>query len=116
VSLVKILVYEPHAEVRALLGHVVERLGHEAVYPNGHGLPDEEVDALLLEPADPDALAAAESLRARNAGLPIVCASIDPDSERAARLTPVAYLLKPFGLTELEQALSTALSTRLPAA
>ena len=28
---VKILVFEPHAEVRALLGHVVERIGHEPV-------------------------------------------------------------------------------------
>ena len=37
---VKILVFEPHAEVRALLGHVVERIGHEPVYPAGRrGLP-----------------------------------------------------------------------------
>ena len=60
VRVMRILVVEPHAEVRALLAHVVERLGHEAVFPSGrHGevLPDGDVDVILLEPADPAARA-----------------------------------------------------------
>jgi DNA-binding response OmpR family regulator len=108
---VKVLICEPHAEVRALLSHVVERLGHEAVVPNGkpgRAAARVDVDALLLEPADPDALATAEGLRARSDELPIVCASIYPESERFEYLRPLAYLLKPFGLADLERALCAA--------
>jgi CheY-like chemotaxis protein len=110
VSSVKVLVCEPHAEVRALLGHVVERLGHEVVFPTDGRARARvgEIDVLVLEPADPDALALAESLRARKAGLPIVCASIHPESQRVQHLQPVAFLLKPFGLADLERALGAA--------
>jgi DNA-binding response OmpR family regulator len=110
VSPVKVLVCEPHSEVRALLGHVVERLGHEAVYPTGRRgeVVVGDVDVLLLEPADRDARVAAESLRARREGLPIVCVSIDPEPERVAYLQPLAYLVKPFGLADLERALCAA--------
>jgi CheY-like chemotaxis protein len=107
----RILVVEPHAEVRALLGHVVERLGHEAVFPSGRRgevLPDGHVDVLLLEPADPAALSTAERLRRRCRELPIVCTSIYPDLDRASSLSPLAYLIKPFGLAELERALCAA--------
>ena len=107
----RILVCEPHAEVRALLGHVVERLGHEAVYPTGRRgemLPDGDVDVLILEPADSAALTAALSLRRKHEELPIVCASIYPDFEAAERLRPLAYLVKPFALSELERALCAA--------
>jgi DNA-binding response OmpR family regulator len=106
----KVLVCEPHAEVRALLGHVVERLGHEAVYPTGRGgaLVAVDVDVLLLEPADPTARVAADSLRARDEALPIVCVSIDPEAEQVAYLRPLAYLVKPFGLADLERALCAA--------
>jgi CheY-like chemotaxis protein len=108
---VRILVVEPHAEVRALLGHVVERLGHEPVFPTGRRgehLPIDEVDVLLLEPADPAALATAERLLRRRRTIPVVCASIYPSLERAAPLRPLAYLVKPFGLAELESALRSA--------
>jgi hypothetical protein len=66
------------------------------------------VDALLLEPADADALATAETLRASREGLPIVCASIYPESEQFDALQPLAYLLKPFALADLERALCAA--------
>jgi CheY-like chemotaxis protein len=111
VRAMRILVVEPHAEVRALLGHVVERLGHEAVFPSGRRgevLPDGHIDVLLLEPADPAALSTAERLRRRCRELPIVCTSIYPDLDRASSLSPLAYLIKPFGLAELERALRTA--------
>ena len=111
VSPVKVLVCEPHLEVRALLGHVVERLGHEAVFATGRRgelVLDEEIDVVLLEPADRSALVAVERLRHRREELPIVCASIYPESEQVNRLRPLAYLLKPFGLAELERALCAA--------
>ncbi|MGH3036963.1 MAG: hypothetical protein ACRDMU_07255 [Gaiellaceae bacterium] len=105
----RILVCDPHPEVRALMGHVVSRLGHEPVYPSGPGdaLP-RDVDVLLIEPADPGALGAAQVLRLRHEQLPIVCASIYPETAEARRLAPVAYLMKPFPLRELERALMTA--------
>jgi CheY-like chemotaxis protein len=111
---VRILVCEPHAEVRALLAHVVERLGHEPVFPSeqhGDVLPKQDVDVLVLEPADPGALATAARLRGRHGALPIVCASIHPDSSAAESLRPVAYLVKPFGLAELETALRSAVES-----
>ncbi len=110
----RILVCEPHTEVRALLVHVVERLGHEPVLPaspQGEALPATEVDVLLLEPADSQALATAAALRRRNEALPIVCASIHPDFGPAERLRPHAYLVKPFGLAELEAALRSAVAS-----
>jgi CheY-like chemotaxis protein len=106
----RILVCDPHPEVRALLGHVVSRLGHEPVYAGGGPgdvLP-EDVDVILLEPADPRALGAAQVLRLRHEHLPIVCASIYPETANSRRLQPVAYLVKPFPLGELERALATA--------
>ena len=91
------------------MGHVVSRLGHEPVYTScpGDVLPD-GVDVILLEPADTRALGAAQVLRLRHERLPIVCASIYPETADARRLAPVAYLVKPFPLAELERALTTA--------
>lgn len=106
-----ILVCEPHPEVRSLLGHVVGRLGHEAVFPEedgGSGFRDASVDVLVIEPADPRALAAAQILRLEREDIPIVCASIYPPSAHSRRLAPVAYLVKPFALGELEAALHAA--------
>lgn len=110
----KVLICEPHAEVRALLGHVVTRLGFEPVYADtrsGGVLADADVDVLLMEPADPTALSTARALRLRRRELPIICASIYPDSPGAERLRPLAYLMKPFALVDLERALLTAVET-----
>ena len=101
---------EPHPEVRGLLAHVVGRLGHEAVFPDGNGGDFLTVDVLVLEPADPRALAAARSFRRERENAPIVCASIYPPSAETRRLEPVAYLMKPFSLGELEAALSLAVA------
>jgi hypothetical protein len=105
------MICEPHAEVRALLGHVVTRLGFEPVYADtrsGGVLTDADVDVLLIEPADPTALSTARALRLRRRELPIICASIYPDSPGAEGLRPLAYLMKPFALVELERALLAA--------
>ena len=50
-------------------------------------------------------------MRARNEQLPIVCASIYPESDEVESLRPLAYLLKPFGLEELERALCAAVDS-----
>jgi DNA-binding NtrC family response regulator len=113
----RILIAEPHADVRSLFEFVVERLGHEwisLVRGNGADLPP--IDAVLLEPAAPAALALARDLRARSPDLPIVCASIFPAEPSALELAPIAYLEKPFGLSELEHILRLALEPREVAA
>jgi hypothetical protein len=105
------MICEPHGEVRALLGHVVARLGFEPVYADarsGGALVDADVDVLLIEPADPSALSTARALRLRRRELPIICASIYPDSPGTEALRPLAYLMKPFALVELERALLAA--------
>jgi CheY-like chemotaxis protein len=106
----RILIAEPHADVRSLFEFVVERLGHEPLSltrDDGTALPP--VDAVLVEPAAPAPLALAQGLRARFPQLPIVCASIFPAERAALDLAPVAYLEKPFGLSELEYVLRLAL-------
>jgi DNA-binding response OmpR family regulator len=107
----RILVCEPHPEVRNLLVHVVKRLGHDAVFPedSDNGLVEAAAaDVLVVEPADPHALATAQDFRREREDAPIVCASIYPPSAETHGLEPVAYLVKPFALGELEAALSLA--------
>jgi CheY-like chemotaxis protein len=65
---------------------------------------------MILEPASPDGLAAAARLRGRLEDLPIVCASIYPPSKESRALAPVAHLIKPFRLRELEAAIVSALA------
>jgi hypothetical protein len=66
---------------------------------------------MILEPASADGLAAAARLRRRLEGLPIICTSIFPPSAESSALGPVAHLIKPFRLRELEAAIMSALAT-----
>lgn len=104
----RILVVEPHAEVRELLERVVRRLGNEPVRAPAAGGGVPAADAAIVEPAFPGAEALLRALR--HAGVPTVCVSIYPPSSEVQRLQPVAYLLKPFTLAGLEGALEAALS------
>ncbi len=105
----RILIAEPAPEVQRLVAHVVARLGHQSVVVGESG-EDEllEIDAAVLEPVFSAGLAAVLALRARRPDLPVVCASIYPRTPRVVALAPVAFLLKPFRLTELEHALRAA--------
>jgi CheY-like chemotaxis protein len=64
---------------------------------------------MILEPSSADGLATAEKLRCRVEHLPIICTSIEPPNGTTKALGPVAYLLKPFRLGELEAAIASAL-------
>jgi CheY-like chemotaxis protein len=97
----RIVICEPDPEVRALLGHVVARLGRE---PSAGG-----DGADVVEPADPLSLAHAIALVKASPGLPVVCASIEAPNGKTGSLNPSAYLVKPFALPELERALRDAL-------
>ena len=105
----RILISEPHPDLRVLLEAVVRRAGHE---PVGHGelTSDDAPAVMILEPASADGLAAAAGLRCRLEDLPIICASIYPPSDQSSALSPVAHLIKPFRLRELEAAIVSALA------
>jgi DNA-binding response OmpR family regulator len=113
----RILIAEPHGDVRSLFEFVVERLGHEFIsVARGDAADLPPIDAMIVEPAAPAALALARGLRARVPELPIVCASIFPAEPAALELSPLAYLEKPFGLSELEYVLRLALERPAAAA
>jgi DNA-binding response OmpR family regulator len=105
----RILISEPHPDLRALLEAIVRRTGHE---PVGHGeLTENDAPAvMILEPASADGLAAAAGLRRRLVDLPIICTSVFPPNAATRDLRPVAYLVKPFRLGELEAAIVSALA------
>ena len=88
---------------------VVRRTGHEPVGQGELALGDAPA-AMILKPASADGLAAAARLRGRLEGLPIICASIYPPTDESCALSPVAHLIKPFRLRELEVAIVSALA------
>ncbi len=103
------LICEPHPEVRELLRRIVSRLGHEPV------LDDADlggVEAILLEPAHAPSVERAQAFRAVSGGAPLICASIDFPNTGTRRLEPVAHLVKPFTLPEIEAALGQALAVQ----
>lgn len=105
----RILIHEPHPDVRVLLEAIVRRAGHAPVV-QGELTNDDTPELMILEPASAEGLAAAARLRRRLEDMPIICASIEPPSLAAKALRPIAYLVKPFRLGELEAAISQALS------
>jgi CheY-like chemotaxis protein len=104
----RILISEPHPDLRVLLEAIVRRAGHEPV-GQGELASDETPELMILEPASADGLAAANRLRSRLEDLPIICTSVLPPSAATQALSPVAHLLKPFRLLELEEAITAAL-------
>ena len=105
----RILISEPHPDLRVLIEAVVRRTGNEPV-GQGELTNDDTPAVMILEPASADGLAAATRLRSRLEGLPIICTSIEPPSRATKALEPVAYLVKPFRLGDLEAAIASALA------
>jgi CheY-like chemotaxis protein len=103
----RVLICEPHPEVRELLSRIVLRLGHEPVLEDAELAP---VDVILLEPSHAPSVERAQAFRAVNRDTPIVCASIELPDAGSRRLAPIAYLVKPFALPDLQHAISRALS------
>jgi DNA-binding response OmpR family regulator len=105
----RILIHEPHPDVRVLLAAVVRRAGHDPV-GQGELAGDDTPELMILEPASADGLAAAARLRRGLEDLPIICTSIEPPTRATKALAPVAHLVKPFRLGELEAAIASALA------
>jgi hypothetical protein len=102
----RVLICEPHPEVRELLSRIVVRLGHDPVLDDAQLGP---VDVILLEPAHAPSVERAAAFKAVDERIPVVCASIDLPDAGSRRLAPIAYLVKPFALPDLEHALGLAL-------
>jgi CheY-like chemotaxis protein len=98
----------PPDDVRLLIEHALGRLGH-AILEAG---AEAQADALLLEPASPEDLVAAQRLRAMRPDLPIVCVSIVPPFAEALALQPEVYLVKPFSVAGLRSTVQNVLDAR----
>ena len=101
------LICEPHPEVRELLKRIVTRLGHEPVLDDA-ALGN--VEAIVVEPAHTPSVERAQAFRAVAGDVPVICASIDFPNGGTKRLQPVAHLVKPFALPDIEAALTQALA------
>ena len=105
-----ILILEPAQDVRELVASVARRLGHEPLFfASSMRESPPEVDAVVLEPAWEGGLAVARLLRERDSRLPFVCISIYPAGELGPDVSAMRarrYLLKPFSVAELEEALA----------
>ena len=100
----RIFILEPEPELRALLARVVARLGHEPIQHL-----EAASDVVIVEPGDEKAYAGALAIHRRLPEVPIVCVSVYSEVPGDAKaLDPVAHVLKPFRLAEVERAIETA--------
>jgi CheY-like chemotaxis protein len=107
----RFLICEPHVDIRRLYAAVVGGLDHEPVFFEGHDV--REPDVVIVEPADRELFEAARRLREQYPDLPIICASIyEPTHVDVEVLRALRYLLKPFSLVDLTNALELALLQR----
>ena len=102
----RVLIVEPHDDIRMLLELSVHRLGFEPLAPADCGPGD--ADAVVLEPSWAHSRAILRGLG--DDVPPVVCLSIYPREAGFAPPESVAYLLKPASLSELGAALRDACS------
>ena len=103
----RILIVEPHADLRTLLDLVIRRLGHEPVVQKIGEDDPADLDAGVIEVGDGSGLLAARRLR--ELGRPVVLLGVVPLDDEVRAIDPAAYLVKPFPLHRLERALSSVL-------
>jgi CheY-like chemotaxis protein len=108
----RVLICEPHPEVRELLRRIVMRLGHEPVLDDA---ALGEVEAIVVEPAHAPSVERAQAFRAVSDTPPVICASVEHPNGGTKRLEPLVHLVKPFALPEIEAALQQALGAPTPA-
>jgi DNA-binding response OmpR family regulator len=111
----RVLISESSPDVRKLLMTLVDRMGHEGVIADSVDRAlVEGADVLLVEPGGRSSLVFAQRVRTERPELPIICISIYPPSAESRLLRPVAHLIKPFTLAELEAAIDSALGRASP--
>ena len=114
-DMARILICEPHQQVRELIERVVTRLGHEPVAVRGPS-PQElsNADVFVLEPAAPIGATLAQAASVIDRSLPLICVSVTVPSAEFAELGVVfaAILVKPFASEQLSAAIEGALRVR----
>lgn len=114
--MVTILILEPAEDVCELVASVARSLGHDPLFfASSMRESPPEVDAVVLEPSWEEGFAVARSLRERDSRLPLVCISIYPAWELGLDVSALAarrYLLKPFSVAALREALAVAAEQR----
>lgn len=104
-----ILILEPYPEVRELIGRLVTRNGHTILSESEAKLNPDAVDAVVLEPALLRGVELVKLLREVRNDLPVVVQSLHPLEDEVRAFAPAAYLMKPWTLTQLSQAIELAL-------
>ena len=109
----RVLVLEPYEGIREVIEAVVRLLGHEPVAAEpGVPLADlQPLHAAVIEPAAPAAPKLLEALLEEDPQFPIIYVSIVAGELEMLAVEPVAYLLKPFAVSDLSRALERALDT-----
>jgi CheY-like chemotaxis protein len=113
----RILISEPHDEVRRMLKRMVTRLGHEPILVEVPAPAQlQSADLLMVEPAAPAGAALARAACIVNPKLPLVCASVTAPPPELEELGVVfaAALVKPFTAEQLRAAIGRALCGRGP--
>jgi CheY-like chemotaxis protein len=103
-----ILINEPHHDVRALLVQMASRLGYHPVSVHDVDAAPDDARVLVFEPAEPECLEHAETMRLERPDLKLVCVSIRPPEPAWLALGPISYVTKPFTLDALRSALAAA--------
>jgi hypothetical protein len=112
----RILISEPHEDVRRLLGRMLEHLGHEPVV---HIVlrPEQlmSVDAFIVEPAAPVGVVLVQAAQIVAPSLPVICASVGAPPAELTELGIefAACLIKPFTIGQLGAAIDRALASRV---
>jgi DNA-binding NtrC family response regulator len=111
----RILICEPHEQVRGLLERMVARLGHEPVavmVPSAQEITS--ADLVLLEPAAPLGVTLAQAASVIDRSLPLLCVSVATPPAELEELGVVfaARLIKPFTSEQLSEAIERTLRNR----
>jgi CheY-like chemotaxis protein len=108
----RILICEPHDDVRRLLERMVARLGHEPIVATIPG-PEHltSADVFILEPAEPVGAVFAQAASLAVPELPLICSSVAAPPRELADLDVqfAAYLIKPYTVEQLRVAIEQAL-------
>ncbi len=107
VCMARVLISEPEHDLRLLAEQWLIELDHEPLALGGR--PGIRVDVLLLA-ASPGAAVVAHALRRLQPGLAIVSCGVTPAGRDIRALGPVAHLVKPYTIEQLDRALARALA------
>lgn len=110
----RILISEPHEDVRRLLERMVARLGHEPIAVGAstpQQLTSADADVFIVEPAAPIGAVLAQAAHLIDSSLPLICASVAAAPPELG-IVFAATLIKPFTLEQLGGAIDRALGAQ----